>query len=268
MAFIKSFTIESYKNNPFPFCINAIKFAQNIEFSKVTVIMGQNGSGKSSLMEVLALRLELPLINGGTTYDDTFEAARIIQPYVKIKLNKLFRNGFFFRAEDFSDYVAAVQKQKNKLYKEFQSHGLKEHVIKQMSESHNFALHRMRNDFGENLQTLSHGEACMMILNTKIAENELILLDEPEIGLHPSYQKHLVKLITQKSESDNAQFIISTHSPIIASMPNITLYNIQDNGIHRVKYQDTDHYRILSETLNYPFQNDDLANLSNKSSTP
>src|SRR5690349_20453987 len=109
MAFIKSFSIDTEKKHPFPFNIPAVRLAKKITLgNQVTIFVGDNGCGKSSLLESLALQLNVPLIGGFIDTHAGFEAARTLQPYINIEWKRQTHKGFFFRAEDFSDFINSV----------------------------------------------------------------------------------------------------------------------------------------------------------------
>lgn len=253
MPFIQSFSINPEKEHPFPYNIAAVKFTKDIELSAgVTIFVGDNGSGKSTLLETLALSLNLPLIGGYITSHDGFEAARILKRFLYIEWKRQTTRGFFFRAEDFSDFVNSVEREKNKIKDGLSDlkGNVDDSIINQMSESMNYALFKMREDYGENMQAFSHGEAYLKILETRIANKGIYLLDEPEAALSPLKQLSLMALILEVLKSHNTQFIISTHSPILMGIPDAKIYEIQEEAMKQVAYEDTDHYRITKTFLN------------------
>ena len=116
MSFIQSFSINTNNPNPFPFNIPAVQFAKDIELNpRVTIFVGDNGSGKSTLLEALALNAGLPLIGGQIANHPGFNVARLLQPYLKIDWERQTYQGFFFRAEDFSDFINSVEKDRLKI---------------------------------------------------------------------------------------------------------------------------------------------------------
>lgn len=255
MPFIQSFSIKTDKQHPFPFDIAAVKFANQISVNKkVTIFVGDNGCGKSTLLESIAYSINLPLIGGLIGSSDGFEAARLLKPYLKIEWARENRKGFFFRAEDFSDFINSVEKEKGKIARDLSD--LKGHVdnsiIEKMSESMNFSLREMRKNYGENMQAFSHGEAYLKILQTRILHKGIYLLDEPEAALSPLKQLSLIAFILEVLKNENTQFIIATHSPILMGIPGATLYEIQDDSLQEVKYRETDHYRITKAFLDNP----------------
>lgn len=255
MPFLKSFSINTEKKNPFPFNIAAIKFARQIQLDKrVTIFIGDNGCGKSTLLESIALHLNLPLIGGHIQEHPAFAAARLLQPYIKIEWKRETNKGFFFRAEDFSDFINSTENERKKIANDLSE--LKgvvdDSIINQMSESMNYSLRRMRKNYGENMQAFSHGEAYLKILQTRIGDKGVFLLDEPEAALSPLKQLSLILFIIEVLKNNNTQFIISTHSPILMGIPEAMIYEIQENSMEQVSYKETDHYRITKTFLDNP----------------
>ncbi len=255
MPFLESFSINTQKQNPFPFNIAAVKWAKQINLNRnVTILIGDNGCGKSTLLETIALKLNLPLIGGFINSHAGFEAARLLQPFIEIEWKRQTHAGFFFRAEDFSDFVNSVENEQRKIGEDLRE--LKgvvdESIIKEMNDNMNFSLHRMRKDYGENMQAFSLGEAYLKILQTRIGNKGIFLLDEPEAALSPIKQLSLIFLISEIIKNKNTQFIISTHSPILMGFPDAWIYEIKDESMERVEYKETEHYRITSTFLNDP----------------
>ncbi len=255
MSFLRTFSINTDKKAPFPFNIPAIQFAQNILIvNPVTIFVGDNGSGKSTLLEALAMKLKLPLIGGHIRLTDGFEAAGILQPYLGLEWKRQTGKGFFFRAEDFSDFVNAVENERNKNAAHLSDlEGVVDDaIIRQMSDSMNYVLHRIRKEYGENMQAFSHGEAYLKILQTRISDKGIYILDEPEAALSPLKQLSLMAFIVEVLKENNSQFIIATHSPILMGIPGACLYEILEDGMKETNYRDTDHYRITKTFLDNP----------------
>ena len=256
MPFIQSFSINTEKKRPFPFNIPAIQFAKNIRLNKVNIFVGDNGSGKSSLLEAIAYKINLPLIGGFIKANNRtgFEAAERLQPYLEIEWKRNTSKGFFFRAEDFSDFINSVENERNKIAGDLSE--LKgvvdDSIIAKMSENMNYNLREMRKNYGENMQAFSHGEAYLKILQTRIGDKGIFLLDEPEAALSPLKQLSLIFLILEILKNNNAQFIIATHSPILMGIPGASLYEIQEDSIKLVEFKETEHYRITKTFLDNP----------------
>lgn len=255
MPFIRSFSLTTDKQNPFPFNIAAVKFAKQIALHpRVTIFVGDNGCGKSTLLESIAYAINVPLIGGHIGSNAGFEAARLLKPHIKIEWVRQNTRGFFFRAEDFSAFIDSVEREKSKIANDLRElkGQVDDSIIEKMSEGMNFSLFQMRKDYGENMQAFSHGEAYLKILQTRILGKGIYLLDEPEAALSPLKQLSLIAFILEVLKSKNAQFIIATHSPILMGIPGAVLYEIQEESMLQVDYKETDHYRITKTFLDNP----------------
>ncbi|MEO7309083.1 MAG: AAA family ATPase [Chitinophagaceae bacterium] len=255
MPFLRSFNVNTERQHPFPFGIPAVKFAKDVLLdSPVTILVGDNGCGKSTLLEAIAYKLSLPLIGGEIKENAGFEAAEILQPFIELSWKHETHRGFFFRAEDFSDFVLGVDREKGKILSELNElKGVANNdIMNQLNESMNWRLRAMKRSYGENMQAYSHGEAYLKILQTRIGDKGIFLLDEPEAALSPLKQLSLIALIMEIIKGKNAQFIIATHSPILMGVPGATLYEIQEDGMQKVAYTETDHYRITKHFLDDP----------------
>jgi predicted ATPase len=102
------------------------------------------------------------------------------------------------------------------------------------------------------MQAFSHGEAYLKILQTRIGDKGIFLLDEPEAALSPLKQLSLIFFIMEVLKNGNTQFIISTHSPMLMGIPEALIYEIQEDSMQEVNYKDTDHYRITKLFLDNP----------------
>lgn len=256
MPFIRSFSINTDRQQPFPFNIPAVRFARNVQLDeKVTIFVGDNGSGKSTLLEAVAYSADIPLIGGRIGgASASFEAAKAIKSCLEINWKREVRKGFFFRAEDFSHFIDNVDREREKIAMELLDLKGKvdDSVIQQMRENMNFSLSRMRRDYGMDVQALSHGEAYLTILQTRIQDKGIFILDEPEAALSPLKQLSLISFILEVLKGGKAQFIIATHSPILMGIPEAALYEIREDGMPRVEYKETDHYRITKRFLDNP----------------
>jgi predicted ATPase len=254
MSFIRSFSINTNKQQPFPFNIPAVRFAKNIALDKINIFIGDNGSGKSTLLETIAYKIDLPLIGGHIKDVKDFEAARLLKPYLQLDWRRDTQAGFFFRAEDFSAFLDAVEKERAKL--KAQLHDLygnvSDAVIEQMIENANHPLMEMRKKYGKDMPGFSHGEAYLEILQTRVGNKGIYLLDEPEAALSPLKQLSLIVFILEVLKHNNAQFIIATHSPILMGIPGALLYEIREDGMEQVEFNDTEHYRITKAFLDNP----------------
>lgn len=206
----------------YPFNIPAVNDMENIDFhADVTFFVGDNGSGKSTVLESLALALGFSeeggtlnvQLNSASSSSNLYEALKLIKSYKKPK------DYYFLRAESFYN------------------------VGTYMNELGYI------DGYGGNIHERSHGEAFFKVLSHKLRGNGLYLLDEPEAALSPYMQMTALAVIDQLCK-DQSQLIIATHSPILLAYPNATIYQFSDTGIKKVKYEETDHFRITRDFLN------------------
>lgn len=257
MPFLQSFSIDTSNRFAFPFNVPAVLHARNVTLSKnVTIFVGDNGSGKSTLLESLATKLHLSGIGGGIDMEDgDYAAAREIIPRLHITWNREQRSGgFFFRAEDFSNFLRGLDRERVKIEQDLlELKGeVDDSIIKKLEESMNWKLRAMRKDYGDNMQAYSHGEAFLKILDTRMKGKGIFLLDEPEAALSPIRQLSLISMIMQLAAKGNAQFIMATHSPILMGIPHARIYQITQDGMEQVTYRETTHYSITRNFLDNP----------------
>jgi predicted ATPase len=101
---------------------------------------------------------------------------------------------------------------------------------------------------GRSLHTRSHGETFFTLLDLKFRRNGLFLLDEPEAALSPQRQLSLLVLIHDVLQKyKDAQFIISTHSPIILGYPDAQILSFDDGLLHEVGYDDTTSWQVVRQ---------------------
>lgn len=256
MLFIKSFSINTGKEHPFPYNIPAIKFSKQVVLDfPVTIFVGDNGTGKSTLLETVGAAVNLPLIDG-YNYNPKggFEAALKLKKDLQIEWGRKTSSGFFFRAEDFSDFINGVEQATNRIALDLNDlkGEVDDAIIEQMNTSMNFQLRNMRKNYGDDLQAYSHGEAYLKILHTRIGKKGIYILDEPEAALSPLKQLSLISFIIETVKTGQAQFIIATHSPLLMGIPGATIYEINEEEMRRVLYEETEHYLITKNFLNRP----------------
>ncbi|MBD5643687.1 AAA family ATPase [Clostridium botulinum] len=217
--------IESFSE--YPYCLSAIKDLSRIEFHpKVTYIVGENGTGKSTILEAIAIACGFNP-EGGTrnfnfstkdTHSDLYENLKLVRgvkrPY----------DGFFLRAESFYNVATNI----DEIYE----------------------IDALDPYGGVSLHSQSHGESFLSVIRNRFSGNGLYILDEPEAALSPSRQMSML-VIMHELIKKNSQFIIATHSPIIMSYPDSIIYELRD-GIKEVMYKDTEHYKITRNFLDKP----------------
>lgn len=217
-------------DNVYPFNIPAIKNLNEIKFNKpVTFFIGENGVGKSTFIEALAVALKLNPEGGSQNFSfKTTDSHSCLSKYFTIYTNgNIPKTKYFLRAESFYNVASEIQR----LVEEDDFHGLYK-------------------AYGGNLHECSHGESFIKLVKNRFKPNGLYILDEPEAALSPLRQMTLLCLIHDLVK-DGSQFIISTHSPILLAYKNADIYNLDDN-FNKIEYENTDIYKTYKMFLNDP----------------
>ena len=255
MSYISLIDLLTEKKNPFPFNVSSVKHCRNINMdSPITFFIGDNGTGKSTLIETIAYRLQLPHMDGSDYSKKSFNASKSLLPYLKISFNIDRPIGFFFRAEDFGDYLNSVDRRDFALHQSLSDleGEVPDEIIQNMKDNANYQMHHMRFEYGQELQSFPHGEAYMKIIQEKINRPGIYILDEPEAALSPAKQLSLIYFIQEHLKNYNSQFIIATHSPMLMAIPNSNIYEINEDGMQLTPLDETEHYSITKSFLNNP----------------
>lgn len=203
--------------------ITAIKDLEKLEFKKnITFFVGENGTGKSTLLEAIAVNYgfnpEGGSINFSFSSRDTHSDL-----HQHLKLSKGIQrpsDGFFLRAESF--YNVATE-------------------IEELSQEGN-ALSFLKNYGGKSPHKQSHGESFLALLIHRFWGKGIYLLDEPEAAISP--QRQLSMLIRIHQLAVDSQFIIVTHSPILLGIPDADIYSFDEGEIHKISYEETESYKV------------------------
>lgn len=202
-----------------------LKFHKNI-----TILIGENGIGKSTILEALAVKLGCPAEGGSRNFK--FETENTHLDYTKhLRLTKSFRtirDIFFYRAESFYTFLSEM----NKL---------------DAVESFSPAIKSYYG--GRNLHTLSHGESMKALYSNRFKPESIYILDEPEAALSISNQIDFIEKILTLSKL-GTQFIIATHSPILMAMPEATLIQLTANGKYETRFVKTNAYYMMKQIIN------------------
>jgi len=240
----------------FPWNLPLIQQFEELQFEKnVSFLVGENGSGKSTILEAIAAYTEVPLAGSYRLEDDSsLAAANELANFLYIKYADKTRHGFFVRAEDFIGFarnikneIAALQKEIDEVKETFTGGDIKL-TIGTIEGEKNSLIQRYTAD----LEAMSHGEGFLKFFMSRITAKGLYLIDEPEAALSPSRQLSLLALIKEKVNKTGAQFIIATHSPIIMSLPETEVFYFQDGSISKIDYRETEHYTLTTSILENP----------------
>ncbi|MEM9418774.1 MAG: AAA family ATPase [Planctomycetota bacterium] len=199
----------------------------------VTFLVGENGTGKSTLIEAIAKLSSLPVSGGSRNEAQSTHGPESDSPLAQ-HLRPVFTqrplDGFFLRAEFGAHFASLLDERK---------------------EDPAFWEDPYGRYGGKSLHTRSHGEAFLEILQSQI-DTGLFLMDEPESALSPQRQLVLLAMMYDRIRSGLSQFIIATHSPILLTFPHATILSFDDGHIEPVHLQDTAHYQITKGILEHP----------------
>lgn len=198
----------------------------------MTILVGENATGKSTLLEALA---ELAGFHAaGGSRDHAYRApdaeTSSLAQHLRASWLPKVSQGFFFRADNYINLATYVEE----LAAEWPV---------------------MRALYGErHLHRQSHGESFLALFEHRLrgSRQALYLLDEPESALSPSRQIHLMRLINEWAGSGRVQIILATHSPLLMALPGSTLLHLTASGIAEINYRATPHFRSLAEFFSDP----------------
>lgn len=222
-----------HDSNSYPFSIPSIKNLNELHLNEgITFIIGENGTGKSTLVEAIAIHLGFNPEGGSKNFQfATRETHSDLWDYLHIE-RSLDRptDGYFLRAETFYNVASEIEKLDNPEYR-----GPK------VNEAYG----------GKPLHEQSHGEAFFSLLDYRLSGNGFYIFDEPEAALSPQRQLAMLTILDRLVNS-NSQLIIATHSPIIMAYPHATIYQLSEDSIQKVDYKETEHYQITRSFLDCP----------------
>jgi predicted ATPase len=208
----------------YPFNIRAFSRGIDLAFrSKVTFFVGENGTGKSTLLEAIAEHCGFNPEGGSRDHHRAVFADRSpLAQALRLSWLPKVTDGFFMRAESFYNFATYIEE-----VSDLRAYG------------------------GKSLHEQSHGESFISLFANRF-EQGIYLLDEPEAALSPQRQLTFLKIIHDLTTPGHAQFLIATHSPIILSFPGAVLYSLDGDGIEEMDYRQTRHFLITRDFLASP----------------
>ena len=235
-GFIRSFGLDRERVPSFrqyPFDIPALRTLDRLELHpKVTYIVGENGMGKSTLLEALAVAWGFNPEGGTVNFNFATEATHSpLHEYIRLVRGiRRPRDGFFFRAESYYNVASNIDV---------------------MDREPGGGGRIVSSYGGKSLHAQSHGEAFFSTFLHRFGGNGLYVLDEPEAALSPFRQMALLARIHDLVRT-GSQFIVSTHSPILMAYPDSVIYYLTPDGIDTRTLEETEHFQIMKEFLSNP----------------
>ncbi|GLB59904.1 AAA family ATPase [Cytobacillus sp. NCCP-133] len=214
--------------NHYPFNLPSLKTLEELTFHpKVTFLIGENGMGKSTLLEAVAVALGFNAEGGSFNFNfSTFDSHSELGNHLKV-IKGIDRpsDGFFLRAESFYNVASNIEEMDRE-------GGPSPKVIDSFG--------------GRSLHEQSHGEAFFSTFLHRFRGNGIYILDEPEAALSPLRQMSMLTRI-HDLVNEHSQFIIATHSPVIMAYPDAAIYEFSEDGIAESKLEETNHYTIMKQ---------------------
>ena len=209
----------------YPFCLPFLRDDFELAFDRAfTIIAGENGTGKSTLLEGIAVLTGFDEAGGAKGHRpvDHSNALEVMGGELSEALRAgwlpKITHGWFFRAETF--FTVAQ-------------------YLDEVGSRPDFLSH-------------SHGEGFLRFFEERCQQQGIFIFDEPESALSPSRQMEFLKLMQRMEASTHCQIIMATHSPILMAYPGARLLRLSKYGLEPVTVEQTDHYTIMREFCNDP----------------
>ncbi len=216
----------------FPYNVPAFRYLSTLAFHpKVTFLIGENGTGKSTLLEAIAVACGLNPEGGSWNFNFATRASHSpLDECLRLaRAPGLPGDSYFLRAESFYNVASEIER-----------------LDKGPGGPPIIDAYG-----GRSLHEQSHGESFFALFQNRFWDHGLYLMDEPEAALSPKRQLHFLGLLHDYVKR-GGQFVIATHSPIIMAYPDARIYHLDTEGIQEVAYTDTEHYLVTRGFLSNP----------------
>jgi predicted ATPase len=214
----------------YPFCLPFLRNEFSLSFDRaITIIVGENGTGKSTLLEGIAVLAGYDEAGGGKGYMPVDHSSALekmggeLSTALRASWLPRITRGWFFRAESFfsvARYLDVAAREGMGMPPDFLSH--------------------------------SHGEGFLRFFEERCQRQGIYIFDEPESALSPSRQIEFLKLLRMMDNSGHCQVIMATHSPMLMAYPDATLLRLSKYGLEPTTVEQTDHYKSLREFFEDP----------------
>lgn len=255
--------MQCYSQNVYPFKIFPNKGLEKLDFEPITVIYGGNGSGKSTILNLIAEKLgvERSALFNNTPYIEDylefcgFELSRGKSIPKRSKI--ITSDGVFDSLLDIRAINEGIDRRREELFEEYRQSREEEYLLRDLNDLDEFkrrneAKRRTKSDYvskriPKELSGMSNGETAYYYFTQKIEENALYLLDEPENSLSATLQNKLRGFIEDSARFYGCQFIIATHSPFLLSMKGAKVYDLDSSPVEAKSWTELENVRIYHD---------------------
>lgn len=210
----------------YPFSLPIFHHTRQIQFQRpVTFFVGENGTGKSTLLEALALASNIHIWRKEEVHYQANPYEKLLYKHLTLEWANGWTPGSYFGSETFNDF---------------------RNVVDSWAAADPAQLKHFG---GKSLVAQSHGQSMMSYFRSRYKIRGLYFLDEPETALSPASQLELLEILRENAEAGHAQFIIATHSPILLTLEDAQIYSFDHSPVAEIGYKDTSYYKIYRRVL-------------------
>ena len=243
----------------YPFGVFEARDFDEFEFEPITIFYGSNGSGKSTLLNVIAETLDIEHMG-------PYNTTEYMENYIEgctVEINNIPPNSRIISSDDVFNYLTdirymnmGVDAKRVDLLEEYYDNkkSMKLHSIddyenykRHVDATRKTASQFVKSHLISNAVMQSNGQSAIKFFTSQITQDALYLLDEPENSLSPNMQLMLKKYIEDSVVGYNCQFVIATHSPLLLSLKNARIYNLDDVNGSEAKWTELENTRIYFE---------------------
>ena len=250
---------EEATRTDYPFTVPSVEalLAAPLEFtSNVTFLAGENGTGKSAILEGIACAADAVAIAGDDVkHDPSLAPARQLARSLRLVWRSRSRRGYFLRAEDFFGFARRISQLRTSLEDDLEAFNA---APGPESLGRRMARGAYQREIGELRRTdavmneISHGESFLALFQRRFVPRGLYLLDEPETPLSPMRQLAMLAMLQEMTSTGESQFIIASHSPILMAFPGAEIYQLTGGAPERIAWRDLEHVSLTRDFLNDP----------------
>ncbi len=228
---------------------------ERVEFTTpVTLLAGDNGCGKTTLVELLANKVAAVRIDRAELTEDMRRApVEAAANSFRVAMGQKPARAFFFHAEGFIRYIDSVNRMKDDARRDLEradreSEGRSAFARNQARMAYAGSLDALSGLYENDLSARSHGEGFLDFFGARLIDRGLYLLDEPEAALSPFNQYVLLAMIADAVKR-GCQFVISTHAPVLLACPSARILAFENGALAETRFDELAGVRFLRDFL-------------------